>query len=400
MFVTQHLAKSSWTATRAHMTTSVLIGLFCCGFASSVHSAERNISYAGFAYLGEARHMQESFPYSSGLRAKIDRTLFTNIENNRPRHFQLETNYLRPEDGKTSLSFILEQEKISIELVAGVYRLLVQMRVRIVVFDFSSHKSSVVSTHLVEPLTHIEIFDAPPTQDEIADVVHRYIFGGLHNVDKSLTTTMVDTLKSIRLDVQSGPAIGIGAIDITGDVLAKLPSHLQLSSSYTYFLARQLSMALADHQRLSIVPMVDASVREMQYRFTTRDGLIELSKISPSYLIDFFLTDLSHDQYGANDIGTSYVYVAQGYIQLRRALDSSDSTLFSQPMRYPVVKTVLSVPGSIDEWAVFEMSINGLVNQFAKEVRKPGKEWKAMNQLNKADLKQYKNFARVIEGIK
>lgn len=145
-----------------------------------------NVYFAGFGYLSDGDAVEKSYPYSHQLNQVetldgtpfIDRVLRQYVKAFSSDHFKLiwsEQADLRKGES-LALAFVLDRETVSYEEICGEHKLLIDLAVQAMVFDFES--KSIIGSY---PITvqYIDLLDAPPTDDDILTLITQLYAGGV-----------------------------------------------------------------------------------------------------------------------------------------------------------------------------------------------------------------------------
>lgn len=377
-----------------------LVFTSAAGHAAACGADKPNVAWAGFSLLGSATQSKSTFPFSAPHFDRMNQQLSAELKQSGPQHFCLDPEtLLDPAHGRTSVTVVLENEKVSVEAIGDSYKILLGFSARVVAFDLDAQTQAVVAHNAVTMPIYIDESDRQPSQRQLAHLVQGYFFGGLDGMQTSFVSRIAQTLRETPLHQDINYSLGMGAVMIEPAAGEKFPARLKGGEAHFHF-ARKLSMAIASEQQVGIVPLIDNSISEMQYRFMTQDGLVSLESVNNSYLLDIVLLDLDRQKYGEVKAGSSYVYTATALVQAREVTGAADEIIFSQVMRYPVVKKVPRRMTAVDEWPVYDMAIDGLFHRFAVEVVDPSKWWRKIQGLTRNDLSEYKTLTQVLRNAR
>ncbi len=366
------------------------------------------VTYAGFAMVGRAVDIQNTYPYSAKIEKEIQRKVYKSIEGVQPKFYSLVTDDLGQADkgDSVSLALVLDHEKVSVEKIAEFHKLLIQISAQAIVYDFAEDEGAIIASYPVVLPPYIELFDAPPSEEEIANLIHSYYFGGLVAFDSdakemkplgSLVDQFQEVVANSPIKLKYASEIGIGEIAIQDRAKALLPTQdREDDTSLRFTLARYLASQLAINQQVSVIPRsIDASIGKMALRFTGERSHKFLTLPKPDYLLDLDIRAIQEKVVKETKIGEVRGYRTIGRFNLRYQDGVDDEPIFSRPIRSDRFK---SIPKTmlVDEWAPREASLLGLIEEFAENASSPSKSWKKHQQLTKSDLKQFRQLKEIL----
>jgi len=366
------------------------------------------VTYAGFAMVGRAVDVEKSYPYSAKIEKEIQKAVYEIVNGVKPKHYVLITDDLGDADkgDSVSLALVLDHEKISVEKVAEFHKLLIEVSAQAIVYDFANDEGAIIASYPVALPPFIELFDAPPTEKEIAQLVHDYYFGGLTEFNAetdegkafgSIVDRFRDVVRDSPIKLKYASEIGIGDITIQDSVKEFLPEKDKHDdTSLRFALARYLASQLAVHQQVSVIPrVIDSSIGQMALRFSGERSHQFLKLPKPDYLLDFDVRAIQESVIKETNIGQVKGYRTIARFNLRYQDGLDDTPIFSRAIRSDRFKSIPKTM-QVDEWAPREASLLGLIEEFSENISSPSKSWKKHQELKKSDLKQFEKFKEVL----
>lgn len=378
----------------------VILGLGL-SFASAASAAgdpmTTRVAYAGFAMAGRAADLKAKYPYSLPLERRLNAELTAAAKSASPNGFHLVINELADatKGNSIAMALVLDQEKVSVERIASVYKTLIEVSAQIVVFDFASQEGAIIALYPLSAGAYVEVFEQHPSRSEIARLIEQYYFGGLNDME-ALTDRFRTMLSSFPIKEKYAQEIGIGQILINPTVLEHVPASLKsnqplLASS----IGRQLATRLAARQGVSSVPaQLDSSVAKMAIRFTGEGSASYFRLPQPDYYIDIAILGLEKSLERSNAVQSLYLYGAHAQIRVRN--NGSNQPLFDQALSKGAFKRVPAGSGEPDDWAAMEQTLHSLIEDLVSEVDRPSREFRKEQALTRQDLKQFKQFKEIL----
>lgn len=381
----------------------ILMSVSSCATAIERDSAESGMKtrvvYAGLAMVGSDADLASNYPYSIGLEDRLNAHLIEKVRSIQPEHYLLLTDQLAQTRLGYSLAmgFVVDHEKISVEKVAGVYKVITDISAQLVLFDFDREERAIIALHPMLTHPYIEIFQKPPTNAELERLVEQYYFGGLHEMTP-LVDSFLDSVYTLDPKHKYASEIGLGTVYVHPRAGSVLPPNLASAESFKQLVARQLASRLASHQRVSVVPYVlDRSVAGMALRFTGEESATYFELPEPDYIVDFAVRGFESKLHESTEAVDLYLYGAYAQVRVRPLGGLGESVVFDQQLQNGAFKRVPLGSDDLDHWAATEQTLFGLLDTFTQEVAKPSSTYIKEQKLTRADLKQYKNFAEILE---
>ena len=371
-----------------------------CATAAPVDDVSRpRVAYAGFALVGAADDLRDLYPATYVLQESLNAALYERIRDVSPDHFDLvSSSILRADKGDSlALAFAMDFERVSVERIAGVYKVLVEFAAQALVFDFDGEERAIIASYPVQKLPYIDVFEQRPSTAQLTVMVEQYLLRGIDDTG-SLVDEFVDVISSAPIRQRYAQEIGIGEILFTDDAKAHAPAAYKKDlAAFQHQIGRRLANEVARNQSVSVVPFQpDSSVAKLAMRFTGERSMTFLKFSEPDYVLDMALLTLSRDVYSDSSVGKAYLYGAHAQIRLRETF-GAEQVLFNQYVKHGAVKQVPVSQDEIDHESASLDSLWGLLADFSMEIGEPSRRWTKTHTLTRADLDEYKLFEEVLE---
>lgn len=330
------------------------------GFA---HANEKNqqVYWAGFAFTGEASARTEVAPHSTAViddrgAQALNAQLAAGLRRQPPAHLQLISDQLARLDGSTSatvLAAALDRELVSIEPIGDRYKVLVEVALQALFFDFRERQ--VIASY---PLTlqRIDLRDQRPDDTEVNAIIAELLYGddatGLPNV-------LAKTISSARLPNASVRRLQVREVTLSDAARVKLPDPAW-ERSMRATLAHELSKALSSNTGIGLLPPAtgEAIGGTMAARFA--DGNVYQLKIpDPDYVIELQLDAMKNGVIGETASMKTMLFGA--FFQISVVEPFSGKVFFVQPLRKGATKIVPATQRQVDLWSAgYETVLAGL----------------------------------------
>lgn len=321
----------------------------------------QKVYWAGFAYTGDQAAVTTASPHSARVvnalgADAINQALSRPLKHRSPQHLQLIEQSFAMLDGSTSatvLAAALDRELVSVEVIGGQYKILVEVALQALFFDFRERQ---VIASLPMTLQRIDLRDTRPTEADIDAVIAGLLSG---NAATDLPHVLASTLANARLPNASMRRLQVGTVSLTEASRAKLPAaHWDTLLPPT--LAHELSKSIAANTGVALLPPASGQAigGAMAARFA--DGKVYQLKIpEPDYLISLTVDALKEGVISETPAMKTWLFGAFFTINVREPL--SGKVYFEQPLRKGASKIVPATQGEIDLWSArYETLLAGL----------------------------------------
>lgn len=319
------------------------------------------VYWAGFAYTSDQSAVAAATPRTAstieqrGL-GELNKRLAHALSQRYPQHLQLIEQPVAMLDGSTSatvLAAALDRELVSVEPIGDQYKLLVEVALQALFFDFRERQ---VIAAMPMTLQRIDIKDSEPSAADVNAIVADLLYGGS---DTALPQVLAATLANARLPAASSRRLQVVGVTLSEATLAKLPA-ADWQTLLPPTLAHELSKALAANAGIALLPPRSGQAigGAMAARFA--DGKVYQLKIpEPDYAIELQVDALKHGIIDETPAMKTLLFGAFFSIKVREPL--SGRVYFEQPLRKGATKIVPATQQQVDLWsASYETLLAGL----------------------------------------
>lgn len=382
-------------------TVWMLLALFPF-FSLAAEALDRvPVQFAGVAFISEHQDVNDAFPLSKKVYdqlvntdASLDHTLLSNVSAIDNPSFVLTSDHLANLNGTDSaivLAFSLDRETTATEKIGDSYKLLVDISVEALFFDFK--QTSIIASYPMV-LESISVYKEPPTDAQKLEVVRAILSGTDSN---SLPSYAVHTLKNITVNSKIGSRLGIRHVSIDSAAQTILPPELRDNSHRAeVMLAQQFSNFLVKNQHVSVVPYTtgEAIGYRMSMRFAN-GRVFNLKLPEADFTFDLTLQGFKKVQFGQSAAGTSWVYGAFVTVTLSEPLSGKE--YLNSTFKNGETKSVPATQANVEDWPGYQESLLGLFNKLTLAFSDPASDWLAHATSEKTISQQLRSTKKVIE---
>nr|WP_145481629.1 hypothetical protein [Stenotrophomonas rhizophila] len=321
--------------------------------AGSAQAADKSQQayWAGFAYTAEQSKVDASTPRAAAVLqarglAPLNQALWARLQAQRPAHLELIDQPLAMLDGTTSatvLATALDRELVSIEPIGGQYKVLVEVALQALFFDFRERQ--VVASYPIT-LQRIDVMEFLPDEDDIDAIVADLLYG---RAATGLPQVLADTLAKAQLPAASTRRLQVGEVTLSDAVLAKLPDAVD-AGMLRATLAHELSKTLSSNTGIGLLPPASGQAigGAMAARFA--DGKVYQLKIpEPDYVVKLRLDALKNGV--INETPAMKTMLFGAFFQATVVEPFSGKVFFDQPLRKGATKVVPATQWHVDQWS-------------------------------------------------
>ena len=244
-----------------------------------------DVSFAGFAFLGDVREKDRLYPYSSKLAEEknakgqtyFNEKLFNEARNiNNPNlNIKLRGGADLNKEETFSLAFAVSTEKTRVQRYLDKYLTAYEVYAQIVVFDFSEMK--VLATFPIR-MQYTDSTSEPPS-DEYTLMQFRKLYGLAPGLKNNIIKMWVERMNSIQVRESMGHYLRITEVDVPAETLAKVPN----SVSFSKQAGQMLETFLSANQSVPVIPYFEGgSIGKMKITFVNR-RIYDLKLPEPDY---------------------------------------------------------------------------------------------------------------------
>jgi len=337
------------------------------------------VALAGFAFSGDAASLTRRFPYSIGYEKSLKtagKPAFFKIREavarTPPQQFKLamQIDELKGRDQAIAVALVVGSETISIEELAGLYKLLVLIRAQALFFDFKS--MAVVRAYPIS-FAHIDTFDRPPSEDEIRDRV-RGVYEGVGD-KPGIFARFGATLAKASLPSATSRYLQVSKISLKPEATVNIPEYLTRDKAVAETWAADLiGEALSTRASIPVIPYSKGYAIGNVMSMRISDGDVYNLKLpKPDYEISVEISALKKIKYGEAVAGASFIYGSYASVKIEEPV--SGKVYLNTALKNGEIKLVPASQTYVDDFPAFHDSINGLFVKLADALDGKGNTW-------------------------
>jgi hypothetical protein len=363
------------------------------------------VNFAGFAYVGDDASTSASYPNTHRIEADrvgdvsvLDDALRRHLQGLANPSFSLHFGSLaslKAGDGSaTVLAFALDRESTSVEQIGSKHKLVTELSAQALFVDF--REMAVVATFPIV-VQAIDILDAPPTSEQIAQAVRNlYLGDGKANIFAAFSATLAHT----QLNPTIERRVRVVDATIADGARAAMPALSGAAPGVgEAALAQDFSKFLSVNQRIPVLPPSKGHAigNRMAARFA--DGTVyTLSIPEADYAIHLRLDELKRVDYASNAAGRSLIYGA--FMQVRVEEPLTGKVFFDARLRNGATKSVPASQQNIDDSAAYQDALLALMDKFTVALTDSDPAWAEKHAGDRAVAKQMKELEKVLQSCR
>lgn len=359
-----------------------------------------NIYSAGFAFVGDYSAVEKNYPYTSGLFDEKDGSDVPLIEQELRLRLQSVSNsslniitdeLANYETGEAiSMAFAMDWENVSIEKLAGLYKVVIDLHAQILAFDFTTKK--LVASYPIA-IQFRDSFDKQPSQQQVSKIIHDLFYSrelGLNILDE-----FVRRLNVVTLRPSYGNYIRVSSVTLDPQAVATMSSHSEVElRSFQVLIGNSLTKFLSTNQNVGVLPYsVDAAIGgKLVSRFANGDVYnFEIPKAD--YQIDLTIRGFKKASLSRNTGGATWAYGS--YVHLLAKATYSGNVILDGRFKNAVTKTIPKSQVVVDNWSAYTESLFSLLDEFTNEISDPDSDWLRSH----AEFDNAKKQMRALQGV-
>jgi len=346
---------------------------------ASAQAQQVEVALAGLAFSGDAASMAQRFPYSVGYEKTLKTSgkpaymmLRDAIAQNPPQQLKLvpQIDELKGRDQAIAVALVIGSETVSVEQLAGLHKLFVLIRAHALFFDFKS--MSVIRAYPIS-FGHIDIFDRPPTADEIRTRV-RGVYEGAAG-KPGIFVRFGNTLAKATMPSTTSRYLQISKIGIKPEAMGNIPAYISSNATVAETWAADLvGEALSTRAGVPIIPYAKGYAVGNVMSMRISDGDVYNLKLpKPDYEISVELSAFRRIEYGKSAAGASYIYGSYASMKIEEPV--SGKVYMNTPLKNGEIKLVPVTQTYVDDFPAFYDSVNGLFVKLSEALAGKGNDW-------------------------
>ena len=355
--------------------------LFMAGvlFSSQSFSSVK-LHYAGVAFMGDALAKETLYKYSSKLinddNEKFQQTLrkrLKSIDNENIEIIMDKIVEYKKEDALI-MAFALEYENVAVENIGSIYKINIDIRANILVFDYNEMK--IIASYPIA-IQLRDASDSDPTDLYLKKVISELYFSNKYKVN--IFDEFVKRLSSLELKASYENTIKVSKVSISDNSKMSIPDieSNSIEGIYETFLAQMFSTYLSENQNVSVLPYAKGNAMQVNMASKFGDQSIYMLEIpKETFSIHLVLDNLKKAKLGENEYKSVWGYAS--YLRVKLIIPEYDEVLMEAKFRKIVKKTIIrSTPHTVKDWSIYKESIYVLVDSFTKNISEQDEDWLA-----------------------
>jgi hypothetical protein len=337
------------------------------------------VALAGLAFSGDAASMAQRFPYSVAYEKALKSSgkpayamLRDAIAQNPPQQLKLVTQIdeLKGRDQAIAVALVIGSETVSVEQLAGLYKLFVLVRAQALFFDFKS--MSVVRAYPIS-FAHIDVFDRTPSAAEIGERV-RGVYEGAGG-KPGIFARFGSTLAKATMPSTTSRYLQVSKIVIKPEAMASIPAYLSSNATVADTWAADLvGEAISTRAGVPVIPFSKGYAVGNVMSMRISDGDVYNLKLpKPDYEIGVEFTRLVKRKYGDSAAGASFIYGLVATVKIEEPV--LGKVYMNAELKNGEVKLVPVTQTYVDDFPAFYDSINGLFVKLSEALAGKGNDW-------------------------
>jgi hypothetical protein len=354
--------------------------LFTAGMSFSAMAANGpSVTFAGVAYAGDSRSIDERFRYSRQYESRLKaagtsayQRALAFVAQQPAQHLQISTDpidELKGRDQALVVSLVLNSETVSVESFGDVRKLFILVRAQALFFDFKS-MTAVRSYPL--SFAFIDNFRREPTQEDIMERVAKVYEG---TGDKpGIWGRFAQRLSTASLPAQTPRFLQVTDIQVPAEMVELLPDYLRDPQVHKTWAADIVGEAISSRIGVPIIPFSMGYAVGNVMRMQVLDGEVYALQLpTTDYAIRVDFKGFKKLKYKESAAGTSYIY---GTFADMRIEEPGGPVFLGTPLKNAEIKVVPVSQTHVDDFPAFYDSLNGLFVKLAEAVADgKGNDW-------------------------
>lgn len=371
-----------------------LMGLFAwmAWGQAAADSKRQDVYWSGFAFTGEASSREDAVPYMdaavTGRGAEaLNMQMLAALHRRPPSHIAvIDGAGLAQLGGTTSatvLAAAIDRETVSIEPIGGQYKILVELALQALLFDF--REQQVIASYPMT-LQYTDLMSHQPSHADLRSIVEDLVYG---SADNQLASILAKTLSDVRLPDAAVRRIQVGGVALSDTARQKLPNGAS-ESLLKATLSHELSKIISSNAGIGLLPpsVGEAIGGTMAARFS--DGRVfQLTIPEADYVIRVHIDDWRRGVLKRTPAMRQELFGA--FFNIEVLEPHSGTVYFNQPLRKGATKIIPATQEEVDAWSASYETLLAGFDAFAKAASaQPGhRDWLGEQKPGGRSLQQH-----------
>jgi len=369
-------------------------------FNASADADQSKLHFAGMAFMGQFSGTDTLYPYTSRLfhedEVRFQKMLRQQLATVKNDTFEIvldaPTDYKK--ESALTLAFALEYENIGFEQIDDKFKIDIDLRANILVFDF---RELVVVASYPVAVELRDLSDHQPSGSELMEKIRAlYLGDGNLNIYKEFAKR----LSILKFKTHFNNTIKVRSVTIEDEALTVIPKgeSSQSKQSYEVLLAQTFSSYLTKNQNISVLPFTKGHAIGNKMALQVANGDVYNLKIpDETYAIDITLRKFSKANMGNNKYKSVWGYAS--YFAFKLSIPGEDKYFMDAKFRGMVTKSILKDSShAVYDWAIYSESMNKFFDEFTQQISKPEQEWLKEVTVTKNVVAQLEKFNEIVKS--
>jgi hypothetical protein len=372
------------------------------GFLFSGQSvASEKLYYAGIGYMGSFEARNSLYKYSADLFEHKDRivedSLLKRLNAIENKNIEISTDELVDHDKEVALTlaFALENESVSTERIGDAYKVYIDIRANILVFDHNEMKVVALYPIAIQLRDKRETL---PSDAELKAIIRELYISNRYGIN--IFDEVEKRLSSLELKPSYSETIKVSKVSISGNSQSEIPDLASnkgdegknLEDHYKAFLAQVFTTYLSKNQNVSVLPYTEGEVIGATMKTVMSNGKKYSLKIpDETYSIELELLKLKKAKLGENKYKSVWGYA--NYFNVKLLIPDVDKVLMDAKFRGLVQKEIIkSSTHTVNDWPIYKESVYILFDNLTKNISERDSDWLASVTATKNIEEQLEKF--------
>ena len=369
--------------------------------STAIAADKIDVYYAGVSFIGNYADNQRLYPYSTALSNELNEDGLPVLEQELLKRIRVidrpDVNFLIGELGDTrtgnaiTMAFAVDWENVSIEQISGLYKIVIDLHVQILLFDYSTQK--IIGSYPVA-LQVRDVSETEPTSEKIFSIIRSLYIGNDFGIN--IFDAFAKRLIEVPIQASVGSFLRVNNVILEDKAIIHIPENETNSqSAFQTLVAQSFGKYLSLNQNVSLLPYTkgEAIGSKMTMSFSNGD-IYNLSIPSPDYGIDLIVRGFKKVKAGENHAKVSWVYGS--YVRIKVEQPDTKKIYMNIPFVNAAIKEVPISQTVVDDWSAFQESLFSFFDQFSRQVSKPDKKWLKKATKEKDAKKQFSEFNKIL----
>jgi len=354
---------------------AIFIILILLIFPTLSKASQVDMYFAGFAFMGNYENRADLYPYASQFMANKDeslavkKALMSVVKGTVYKNINIITDRLanlKSGSDQLTITFGLSSEKVSYQSYHGGFLVKCQVYSTVMVFDFTQKK---VIANYPARVEFVDFLDAKPDSQELRKIFYN-MYTNL-NIKSSVFVNWNKRLVDLNVKSEYGNYIKVNSVKLSTDAAAMLGGDVDAVESR---LAQFLEASLSDQFQIPLLPFTkgEAIGGSVPARFSDMSSFNFKLPVA-DYEINVVIPELK--KVVVNSKGVIQIIYAS-YLEVSVFQPDLNRVLSSVRVRNTPVATLNKHSNiKLSDSDEFNKSIEGLLNQFSRQIEKRDRDW-------------------------